>query len=105
MCLDAMAVYGTKRKCPNARVFPEPGVDRLCHSPAGQPPLTQLRPRRPSLHPVCARSCRYINDEADAAGKPLALEIPDHEASTLFAECFHRFVRKHLGIVQHRVMR
>jgi hypothetical protein len=26
---------GTKRKCPNARVFPELGVDRLCHQRAG----------------------------------------------------------------------
>jgi len=29
------SVCGTKRKCPNARIFPELGADRLCHQPAG----------------------------------------------------------------------
>jgi hypothetical protein len=32
--MAASSGYGTKRKCRNARVFPELGVDRLCH-PAG----------------------------------------------------------------------
>jgi hypothetical protein len=30
-----MSLIGTKRKCGNARAFPELGVDRLCHSPVG----------------------------------------------------------------------
>jgi hypothetical protein len=29
------SLVGTKRKCRNARVFPEPGVDRPCHRPVG----------------------------------------------------------------------
>ncbi len=35
----------------------------------------------------------------------LALQISDHEARALVDERFHRFVRKHLGVVQHRVVR
>jgi hypothetical protein len=38
------SVLGTKRKSWNARVFPELGVDRLCHPPAGHSrPWTQGR--------------------------------------------------------------
>jgi hypothetical protein len=35
----------------------------------------------------------------------LALQISGHEARGLVDERFHRFVRKHLGIMQHRVVR
>jgi hypothetical protein len=33
--IAATLCVGTKRKCPNARVFPNLGADRLCHSPVG----------------------------------------------------------------------
>lgn len=35
----------------------------------------------------------------------LTLEVPDHEAGAGVDERCHRLVRKHLGMVQHRVVR
>ena len=33
--IEATSLHGTKRKCRNARIFPELGVGRLCHQAAG----------------------------------------------------------------------